>query len=284
MRTTTALLLGTCLALTACGGSADSGTTPPLVGPDAADAVGAWVLVEADAPVPIEPGYGIDLTAEQRDDGALRISGTAACNTYGGTVFADGDGWEVEGGGWAVTEMACEPDVMVTQQAYLDALTAVTSWARPSDAVLELTGPDTRLRFEPAPPVEEVPLVGTTWAVVSTVEGTGPDGAVSSLPAGAPQPMLQLTPEGLLRLDTGCQGYEGRWSADGDVITLTEFVRGVEDREPCTPNGAALADEVTVSLFAVVAEGDFTARVEDGVLHLRRDAAGLVAYQLVEDE
>ncbi len=291
MRTTIALLL--VLALTACGGATSTrDVTSPAREPsdtpspdDTEDPVaGSWALEAADPAVPIQTGLPFTLDLERRQDGALRLSGRAPCNIFGATVFAGDGGWEVEGGDYTVDGAGCEPAVMAAEQAYLDALRAVTQWSLPTTDLLELTGPATRLQFRPAPAVAQVPLVSTTWVVVSTVDGTGPDATTSALPAGAPQPMLRFVADGLLQLDTGCQGYEGRWSfADDGSIALESLERGVEDREPCTPNGAALAEEVAVSLFAVIDEGGFTASVQDNRLRLERGDVGLEAIPLVED-
>lgn len=80
-----------------------------------------------------------------------RVSGTAACNTYGGTIVGNVTDTEqplsVEQ--LFQTEMACLDDgVMELEQRYLDALAAVTTARRIDADTVQLTGPDVRLEFD----------------------------------------------------------------------------------------------------------------------------------------
>ena len=69
---------------------------------------------------------GTDITAELGEDG--RIGGTAGCNRYGGTWSVDGEAIAL--GALAATRRMCPvPDgVMAQEQAYLAAMTRVTTW------------------------------------------------------------------------------------------------------------------------------------------------------------
>jgi heat shock protein HslJ len=139
MHTTRAAMAGVMAALlvAGCGGN---GT------PTAEQAVGgSWVLVEGQGPdgeVPLVEEAPITLDVEDGE-----IGGTAACNTYGGTVDVDGQQLSIRE--LYQTEMACEPTrIMDSEAAYLRALQAVDAHARDGDR-LELTGEDTRLVFDP---------------------------------------------------------------------------------------------------------------------------------------
>ena len=122
------------LALSACLGS------------DFADSVeGDWLLVTGTADgaaVPILESHPITMTL-----GAGRISGIAACNTYGGEYELSGSSFEITEG-LAVTEMACQPEeAMTSERAFLDAISVVDNVALDNDGLI-LSGPGVELRFE----------------------------------------------------------------------------------------------------------------------------------------
>jgi heat shock protein HslJ len=142
---TAALACAAALALTACGGSAD-----PSIGDEDAGAgieqspFDTWVLVEG---VDVPDGARIDLTLERTADDTISAGGTAACNSYGGTVELGDDRFAFVDG-IAVTEMACEDTaLMEAESTFLAALQGVDAWAI-DGARLVLTGPDVRLVFD----------------------------------------------------------------------------------------------------------------------------------------
>jgi heat shock protein HslJ len=185
--------------LAACGGGSVDMADPR--GPE-----GEWALVDG---VPMVTGYPITLRVEGGE-----VGGTAACNSYGGSVTVAGDRFEV--GDLAVTEMGCpEPGVHESERAYLDALTAVERWAVEDGQLLVLTGSGPTLRFDPVPPEEDAPLAGTRWQLESLIHGSGPDGAVSSTMAEA---WLELDDTGGFSAFDGCNELDGTWELDGDVL------------------------------------------------------------------
>ncbi len=121
------------VALSAC-----TGTGP--------DVDGSWELVEGEAPsgaVPLVEDAPITLTIE--DD---ELSGTAACNSYGGTADLDDERFRARE--VFQTEMACDPaEVMDSESAYLEAFRQVTTYERRDD-VLVLRGADVELVYERA--------------------------------------------------------------------------------------------------------------------------------------
>lgn len=203
------------LALTACGGTPDDpGSAPP--GDDGMAVLdGTWQLVEGDGPegpVPIPDQAAITLDIDGADWG-----GTAACNSYGGTVSVEPDG-QVSLDGCAVTEMACpDPGVMEAEAAYLAALTQIDTATR-DGGQLVLTGPDTRLRFAPQAPVEQAALIGTPWRLDALVEAPADDGADTSVSSVLGEAVLELGDDGRLAGSTGCNRFSGSFELDGDQL------------------------------------------------------------------
>ncbi|MCC5949611.1 MAG: META domain-containing protein [Nitriliruptoraceae bacterium] len=121
----------------------------------AAAIAGDWVLQDAQdarGTVPLPPEAEVTLRAEPDAWG-----GTAACNTYDGQVEVADDGSVAIVQGFAVTEMGCEPEILMEiERRYLDALLRVTeaSVSEPGtdpgqDRRLTLTGPEEMLVFAP---------------------------------------------------------------------------------------------------------------------------------------
>lgn len=214
------------------GGGASSGTEPN----------GDWILVSG---VPLVDGYPISFSFDEPEFG-----GRAACNQYGGMVDIGDDVWEL--GQMYMTEMACEPGVMESEQAYLAALGEVSGWFS-ADGVLTLTGPDPELVFERAPEVPTEALVGTAWTLVAVVEND----AVSST-VGDPATLV-LSDDGTVAGSTGCRTLSGSWiEADGQIF-FPEFGADGE----CPPDVAG-QDNVVVT---VLGDG-FRATIEGDVLTL----------------
>jgi heat shock protein HslJ len=152
-RLTAVLILWTAaILLSACGAATTGGSG------DALD--GDWVLAEGTGP---EGDIELEVPGDERAQVTLNIEGpdwggTAACNSYSGTVRVDDDTIDTEG--FAVTEMACEPlELMTTESRYLAALQSVDSaevtTADDAADALTLTGPDTLLRFTREPEGDE---------------------------------------------------------------------------------------------------------------------------------
>ncbi len=224
------ITLAAALALTvaACGGAvddpgADPGTDPAPGGPAAdqdAGLDGEWRLVEGQGPegrVPIPDDAAITLSIDGTDWG-----GTAACNSYGGSVTVDEDG-QVSLAGFAVTEMACpEPGLMDAEAAYLAALTQVdTARIEPDqddEDHLVLTGPEVRLRFAPVAPVADAALIGTTWRLDALLEAPSDDGADTAVSSVLGEAVLELADDGSIAGSTGCNRFAGEVELDGDQL------------------------------------------------------------------
>lgn len=118
-------------------------------GGDGAEMQGDWVLVagtDAEGTFDLTPA-DVTLSVE-----GASISGTAACNRYGGTVVGridESDERPLRFEGLFQTEMACTDDgVMELESRYLRALGAVEGGVRlDSDTMVLLSG-DVRLEFD----------------------------------------------------------------------------------------------------------------------------------------
>lgn len=270
------------LLLAACGGA--TGPTAPVVEGDGAatDPAGSWVLVAAQPTidVPADARVTLDVVAE---GDAWQVGGTAACNSYGGTVVTDGRTWR--GQGYGATEMACEEPRMAVEGAYLDALAAVDTWTRPSADELVLAGPGVELGFASLPPVPTADLTATTWVLDGLATGTGPDASVSSTAAGADEATLRLDADGTMEASTGCRTFSGEWVETGDEVLLTTF--GQRDDSPhVAADGTTTCAEAVVAqeekVLSVLGDG-FRAEVDGPHLTLTsRDGLGLT-YRAAQD-
>ena len=146
----------------------------------ATDVVGAWFLAEGSAdgePLPQPPGPHATLDVDPDT-----LSGRSFCNHYSSTYRLDGDSLAIDGLGG--TEMACEPEVMAAETAYLSALGRTDTVVRDGDDLV-LSGDGVRLRFSPVPPVPDRSLAGTRWVLETLVEGE-----VASSTVGEPAVLL----------------------------------------------------------------------------------------------
>ena len=120
-----------------------------LGGGDGGQMQGEWVLVAAEDPTgafDLSPAE-VTLTVQ-----GSTLSGTAACNQYGGTVSGGLDSTDerpVSIGALFQTEMACTGEgVMELEARYLTALAAVESGLRIDDDTMALFGGGVRLEFD----------------------------------------------------------------------------------------------------------------------------------------
>ncbi|MBT3270757.1 META domain-containing protein [Candidatus Poribacteria bacterium] len=112
-------------------GVLDPGDDPVVLAPEPLEGR-AWTLISyvhdgQDEDVP----EGIEITALfEADEGKVGVgslSGSGGCNQYGGSYVAD-DG-AISLGHLAWTEMACAPEIMVQEMAFLGVISSVTKYA-----------------------------------------------------------------------------------------------------------------------------------------------------------
>jgi heat shock protein HslJ len=228
------------LVAAACG--AGSGQ----IGSDQTPSVeGAWQLESGTldgAPVPMVDTHPITLTVE-----GDRVSGTAACNGYGGELQISGDRFSIAN--LAATEMACfPPETMDSEQAFLEALIDVDS-AEVTSGRLILRGSRSELVFTALAPVPEAELTNTVWVLESIVEGD----AVSSV--SGERATLELFSDGSFIGSTGCRTLAGSYVISGAEVQFTSFGASGE----CPPELASQDNQVVTVLgdgFRVEVNGD----------------------------
>ena len=204
------LILSVGLVAGACGTPAPSGESDS--GTESLD--GAWVLESgtvSGSALALNPDWRVTMTVEGTD-----IGGRAACNSYGGSFSLDDSAFSL--GDIAQTEMACEPDVMNLESAFMQGLFRVTSASRNAD-IATLTGDGVAYEFSLIPPVPKSALIGTTWVLDSIIKGE----AVSSTHAKADEATLHLSDDGTFTGGTGCRSVSGEYVIAGETVQFTSW-------------------------------------------------------------
>ncbi len=195
-------------------------------------------------PILIFATHPITMTIE-----AGQISGTAACNGYGGKLRISGTSFAVED--LFATEMACfPPETMESESAFLEALLDADT-IEDSEGRLVLRGDRTELVFAALAPVPEAELTNTVWVLESLVQGE----AVSSV-AGE-RATLELFTDGSFIGSTGCRTLAGSYVISGAEVQFTRFSASGE----CPPE-LAEQDSRVISVL----EGGFRVAIEGNVL------------------
>lgn len=246
--TTLALLL-----LVAC----QSGPTPTASGePNGEDPQGTWQLVEGTVDgqqVPILDEHRITLTIE-----GARISGTSACNSYGGKLTMEFGRLRIDG--LEQTMKGCEEPAMGAEALYLTGLRTVDSISLDGDELL-VTGQAVNLRFSELAPPPTAEMVDTVWVLETLITGDMAASAVGE------QATLALRSDGTIHGGTGCRSFEGTWRARGDEIGMPSL--DMDDRI-CQPE-LQVADG---HVLTVIGDG-FRASVEGDQLTLTDGVNGL---------
>jgi heat shock protein HslJ len=194
------------LVLVACaqGSSTGGGTDPSaLQGSD-------WVLDPSSiAGLVDQVPPGAEITIAFADG---RVSGKAACNSYGGDYAAKDDG-SMAFGPFAVTLMACDEPTMMLEHAYLATLAGVQAFALDGDLVL--TGDGADLRFTSQASQQALSLEGPNWRLTSITSG----GTVSSPVAGTAVNAL-FSADGSVTGSAGCNRYSAPFTASGSSLTF----------------------------------------------------------------
>jgi heat shock protein HslJ len=234
--------LAACGDATGSGDPADSSVEEPA---DPMDPTGSWVMIDG----PMAPIDGWDVTVTIGGD---QIGGTAACNSYGGSVTWSDDG-AISVGELAQTEMACEPaEVMDLEQAFLTSLARADAFAV-DGSVLTLRSGGDAWTFEELPPAPTAELVGTTWQL----DGYVANDAVSN-ETGMEAATLTLHADGTLSGSTNCRQLSGTWTESGAEILFTQL----EAEGECPDEAAADLDG---RILQVLGDG-FTVAIDGGQL------------------
>lgn len=243
-----AVLLTAVLTLTACGGGTAS--TP--------DVTGEWVLTDGTAQgAPLPPPAEARATLRV---GGQELSGVAFCNHYFSSYLLSGSSFSIDELG--STEMACEPDVMAAESAYLGALGAVDTAAVDGDGLV-LTGEGVELRFNPVAPVPDSPLEGTRWELESVIEGE-----MASSTLGDPAVLL-LDADRTAEATTGCRTITGTWLVEDESLVIDDLLA---DGARCPADVERQDAHVT----AVLQSGPVLEIEEDRLTLTAPDGSGLV--------
>ncbi|MGF1618948.1 MAG: META domain-containing protein [Acidimicrobiia bacterium] len=194
-------------------------------------------------------------------DGA-EVTGTAACNGYGGTF--DITDSEISFSEMSRTEMACSPtEVMDLEESFLAALLSVTE-VMVTDGLLVLSGETTTLEFEALPPVPTADLLGTVWVLDGLVSGD----SVSSV--AGDRATLELFSDGSLLGSTGCRTLTGTYvESAGSIETPTLAADG-----EC-PDDLFDQDSQVISVLG----GPFQAQVDGRSMTLTRSGGEGLTYR-----
>jgi heat shock protein HslJ len=212
MKRVALLLIGVALVAAACA-QAVGPAAPADPGALSADELdGDWVLVSG---VPTVDGAAITISF----DGS-QIGGRAACNTYGGTADIGNGTIAIPANGpdgtFFMTEMGCEPRIQSSEQAFVEAIFAVTTWSI-ENGQLVLSGPTVTLVFDPVAPIATSDLVGTEWVLQSLI-----DGEAATSVAGD-EATLFLSENGTVLGSTGCRTLTGTWIVRSGEVFFPEF-------------------------------------------------------------
>jgi heat shock protein HslJ len=200
--------------------------------------VGLWAVQEVTGkPVPKDARATLSLYADGR------AVGRAGCNNYTGNYSRDGAAG-ISFGPIASTKMACAPEVMDFEGAYLAALGAVTRFYRQPDDTLVLStgnGAEIRFRREESASLQDARARGIDFRAVGqdpgwVVEMKLGDHITAVLDQGA-TPLLLPTPEGKTNAD-GAQVYDT--STDTDHLVLTIRSKPCIDAKNAEPHSATV--------------------------------------------
>jgi heat shock protein HslJ len=205
---------------------------------------GQWQLqagTDQGQPVPIVAGSRITLNVD-----GTQVGGSAACNTYGGTIQITASSVVVSA--LSMTEMACQENLMASEAAYLAALPRVTT-ATLSGNSLVLSGPNVELRYTRVSPLADAELIGTSWILESLISGE----AVSSTVGEA---TLELSDDGRITASTGCRDVTGSYTiSDGKVQVTLDPYDTIGCEAPLGDQDAHILDVLSKG-FGVSIDGD----------------------------
>lgn len=216
-----------------------------LTGGASASLDGEWQLqagTNQGQPIPIVAGSRLTLKID-----GTQVGGSAACNTYGGTIQINGDSIVITA--LSMTEMACQENLMASEAAYLAALPRVTAAMRNGNGLI-LSGPQVELRYGRDAELADSELVGTTWTLESLISGEAVSSTVGE------QVTLTLSDDGTIAASTGCREVSGRYTiAEGQVQVTLDPYDTIGCAAPLEVQDAHIL-EVLSDGFAFSIEGD----------------------------
>jgi heat shock protein HslJ len=248
--TFTTVLIAGLIVLTACASSSQQG------GGDLTGQV--WGLTEL-AGKSLVSDSGI--SAQFTSDG--KVSGSAGCNQYAGTYTVSGNTIQISSP-LSSTMMACAPEIMVQESAYLKALGAAKTFSVSRDQ-LTLTGAEGNdlLTYQS----QSQDLVGSNWEVIAYNNGKQ---AVVSVLAGTSL-TANFGRDGTLSGNSGCNDYSSPYTVSGDQITIGPVNATMK---ACSDPAGVMDQEVQ---YLTALETATTYQIEGSVLELRTQDGALAA-------
>ena len=196
---------------------------------------------------------------------AATVSGFSGCNTYRGTYTVTGSRIDVSRE-IAATQMACAKRVLLTESAYLRALTGARRFAL-GPTSLRLLGPTGRMLASFV--AQSTSLAGTSWKVLAV--NNGKQAVVSVIPG------TTLTVEFGRNDDVsgsaGCNHYQGTVQT---ALPRIAFGPLAATKKFCTTPVGVMDQEAA---FLAALERAATAQIDGGRLELRT-ARGAIAVTL----
>ena len=203
------LILGSLLALTACGGSGGASTPPGTKSAQGGgDIMGAeWVLSGSSMNSLDLSKTGITARFEQG-----KISGFSGVNQYAGPCELGADG-TMKIGPLAGTQMAGPEPLMRVESAYLQLLAKCDSYRVAGSKLTLYTGGTETLIYEAGKPAE---LPGSKWTVTGYNNGKQ---AVVSVSLGATL-TLEFGADNTVSGNGGVNTYNGPYSSGATTLTI----------------------------------------------------------------
>lgn len=199
------------------------------------------------------PGSEVTLFFEGSD-----VSGSAGCNSYGGTYTSEAEG-VVAFGPLFQTEMYCmEPEGVMDQESYyLSLLSGAESYGMLNGQLIIVGTNGVWLTFDPyassgaldlpAIDLAQSPLDGTAW-IVEQVDGQ---------PALERQQASMAFAGGTLHGDTGCNSFSIEYSVgEGGSLEVTQIIGSPEICEEDITNQEMRIFKVLEGLSSYVLDGD----------------------------
>ena len=156
----------------------------------------------------------VDVTAVFDAEG--KLTGNAGCNTYSASYKVDGD--KIDIGPAITTRMACAPDVMTQEAAYLKALEAATVFAlQGNELVLRDDKGAAQVGYMADKAAATAPtLAGTSWKMTAYNNGRG--GVQSAL--ADVEVTATFGEDGRISGNAGCNTYSAPFEVDGNKIKV----------------------------------------------------------------
>jgi heat shock protein HslJ len=198
-----------------------------------------------------------------------KLSVSAGCNSMSGDYHIDGGRLLVDD--LSSTNRGCDAALLAQDQQLGTFLSARPRLMRSGDQLALSSDGGMVLRFldrEVADP--DRPLIDTVWVIDTLID----EHSFGSSPTSA-NPLVQFARDGTVQIRSICNGGVGRYTVDGDRLTLTDVIYS---EGGC--NDAADAG-LEQRVKAVLHSGTLTFEIEARRLTLMRDSVGLGAQAQV---